>query len=307
LLYYSLKEKNSAPLHQRGKSNEEDSSENRRNAKNAQKRNNLPRIKKTHHCGKGISRVFSRAMPGKNLFLPQPMSDRFSQPEQRPGFPKQNPLILHRAALFLQPSLGKGIGIVIVLAFGSGAVLLANDLPWPTFTPFAHAPISAIPLLSIGLAALGFQFVIRPNLLDLFKACIVSAAFLLWGIDQLLPSGWLAMTLGDVVIVLYVIDLGWMMADRLAQQALSRRVSQEKVSSSPLVPDLSDGPTQPLHILPLPSSSSRAPQTTRQPEQSPLFPPVPGQATHSPSAFKRNRLLPLPKTPQERQPLAKHG
>jgi hypothetical protein len=45
LLYCSLKEKNAAQLHQRGKSNEEDSSENRRKAKNAQKRNNPSRIK----------------------------------------------------------------------------------------------------------------------------------------------------------------------------------------------------------------------------------------------------------------------
>jgi hypothetical protein len=237
-------------------------------------------------------------MPGKRLFLPKHMSDRFSQSEQRSGFSRQNPRVARRVAPFLKPTLGKGIGVVIVLAFGSGAVLLANDFPWPTGAAFAHAPISALPLLSIGLAALGFQFVIRPNLLDLFKACIVSAAFLLWGIDQLLPSGWFATTLGDVVIVLYVIDLGWMMADRLKQH----RMSQEMVSSSPLAPDLSESPTQPLHILPMPSSSSRAPRTPWQPEQPLLFSPVPGQTTRSASTLKRNRLLSLPKDPQERQP-----
>jgi hypothetical protein len=193
---------------------------------------------------------------------------------------------------------------MIVLAFGSGAVLLANDLPWPTFTPLAHAPISALPLLLIGLAVLGFQFVIRPKPLDLFKACIVSSAFLLWGVDQLLPSGWLATTVGDSVIMLYVIDLGWMMADRLKQQGRSHRMAQEMATSSPLAHDLSSGPTQPLHILPLPSSSSRAPQITRQREQPLPFPPVPGQTRPSSSPLKRNRLLPLPKTPQERQPSA---
>lgn len=230
------------------------------------------------------------------------MRDRFLPPRQRPGSCRQNPLLSRTLPPFLKPSLGKGIGVVIVLAFGSGTVLLANDLPWPAFTPFAHAPISALPLLLIGLAALGFQFVIRPKLLDLFKACIVSSAFLLWGIDQLLPAGWLATTLGDVVIVLYVIDLGWVMADRLKQQGRPHRMSQEMVSSSPLAPDRSSGPTQPLHLLPLPSSSSRAPQTIWQPEQSPLFPPVSGQTARGSSTLKRNRLLPLPKMPQERQP-----
>lgn len=94
-----------------------------------------------HYGEKGVSRVFSGAIPGKRLFLQQHMSDRFSQPEQRSGSPRQNPLIPRRAAPFLKPSLERGIGVVIFLAFGSGALLLANDLPWPIFTPFAHAPI----------------------------------------------------------------------------------------------------------------------------------------------------------------------
>ncbi len=146
------------------------------------------------------------------------MTQHFSQRKQRPAPSRQQPLIPRRSASFPKPSLRKAIGGVIVLAFGSGALLLANDLPLPAFTPFAHAPISAAPLLLTGLATLGFQFVTRPNLLDLFKACIVSLAFLLWGTDQLLPAGWLATTIGDLVIVLYVIDLGWMMLDRLKQQ-----------------------------------------------------------------------------------------
>ena len=202
---------------------------------------------------------------------------------------------------FLKPSLGKVIGIVIILAFGSGAMLLANDIPWPIFTPFAHAPLSALPLLLIGLATLGFQLVVRPNLLDLFKACIVSAAFLLWGIDQLLPASWLATTLGDVVIVLYVIDMGWMMADRLRQQGQSRRRSQEKASASPLASDLSAAPTQPLHILPPPSSPARTQQIMEQSGQSP-FSRVTGQTLPFSPTLKRNRLLPLVKAPQERQP-----
>jgi hypothetical protein len=177
------------------------------------------------------------------------MSDHFSQPRQRP-------LLWRTLSSSLQPSLGKGIGVLIVLAFGSGAVLLANDVPWLPVTPLAHAPISAVPLLLIGLAALGFQFVIRPNLLDLFKAMIVSTAFLLWGTDQLLPAGWLATAVGDLVIVLYVIDLGWMMADRLREPSPPNPASQDMATPSPLEPDPLDGPTQPLHILPLPSCPS---------------------------------------------------
>ncbi len=104
--------------------------------------------------------------------------------------------------------------IIVILAFVTGTTLLLCDV---FLTVFPHAPISAAPLLFIGVAYLSFQLIIKPTPLDLFKAFIVSTAFILWGIDQLLPSSWFATTLGDVVITLYVIDLGWMMLDRLKQ------------------------------------------------------------------------------------------
>lgn len=112
-----------------------------------------------------------------------------------------------------------------MLAFITGVVLLLCDV---FLTAFPHAPISAAPLLFIGVAYLGFQMLLRPTPLDLFKALIVSTAFILWGVDQLLPSGWFAMTLGDVVITLYVIDLGWMMLDRLKQSKQLRAAKVPK-------------------------------------------------------------------------------
>jgi hypothetical protein len=102
--------------------------------------------------------------------------------------------------------------IIAILALISAAMLLAIDvIP----TPFPHAPFSAAPLILIGVAYLGFQGWTKPNFLDLFKALIVCTAFILWGIDQMLPTGWLAITLGDIVITLYVFDLGWNIIDRL--------------------------------------------------------------------------------------------
>jgi len=102
--------------------------------------------------------------------------------------------------------------VVVVLGLIAGVALLTNDV---FFTILPHAPISAAPLLFIGAAYLGFQVLIRPKPLDLFKALMVSSAFILWGVDQLLPGGRVATTLGDVVITLYVLDLGWVMIDRL--------------------------------------------------------------------------------------------
>ena len=102
--------------------------------------------------------------------------------------------------------------LLVTLSFLTS--LLASDV---LTTPLSHAPVSAAPLFLIGAASLAFVLLTRPKPLDLFKALIVSSAFILWGVDQLLPASWLATTLGDVVIVLYVIDLGWMIVDRLKQ------------------------------------------------------------------------------------------
>lgn len=104
---------------------------------------------------------------------------------------------------------------VVVLALAAGVLLLTRDV---FLTGLPHAPVSAAPLLLVGAAYLGFQALLRPKPLDLFKALIVSSAFILWGVDQLLPGGWIATILGDVVITLYVLDVGWMMIDRLKQR-----------------------------------------------------------------------------------------
>ena len=180
--------------------------------------------------------------------------------------------------------------LVILLAFASGAVLLVKDTPLSLLQHLAHAPISAIPLLLIGLASLCFQVVIRPTPLDLFKAGLVSAAFLLWGIDQLLPTGWIATTLGDIVIVLYVIDLGWMMGDRLKERYTS---IQQKTQLLPVHPAHS------LHLLPMSldaRSSELLPLTdlpTLQKEAQPGEPRFREASPNPSSVLKRNRLVPL--------------
>jgi hypothetical protein len=124
-------------------------------------------------------------------------------------------LATSKLARLLQKLCYLFIWTVIILAFVVGVMVLISDIFLSTLP---HAPISAAPLLLIGAAYLSFQAFIRPKPLDLFKALIVSSAFILWGIDQLLAAGWLATTIGDIVITLYVIDLGWIMIDRLKQR-----------------------------------------------------------------------------------------
>jgi hypothetical protein len=109
-----------------------------------------------------------------------------------------------------------------VLALISGVALLLLDLTPPLTAlehyiaeasprPLAvigHAPMSALPLLFAGASYLALQAMLRPHFSELLKRLMLGAAFLLWGIVQLLRSGPLATDLGDLVIVLYVLDLG---------------------------------------------------------------------------------------------------
>jgi hypothetical protein len=99
-------------------------------------------------------------------------------------------------------------GGLAVLALLSCAALLLFDGAPHLLSRLTHAPVSAAPLLLIGLAYLGLQPLVRPRPLELLKRMLLGTAFILWGIDHLLPVGPLATVLGDVVIVLYVLDLG---------------------------------------------------------------------------------------------------
>jgi hypothetical protein len=145
---------------------------------------------------------------------PETEKNALSLPPEQPT--KSQPAALARYGLFAMT------WFLIIMALGAGVVLLFDDFVPEKLAFLPHAPISAAPLLLIGAASLGFQAISRPNLLDLFKALIVSLAFIFWGIDQMLPAGRLATSLGDIVIVLYVIDLGWMMAATLRARVAQR-------------------------------------------------------------------------------------
>ena len=96
-----------------------------------------------------------------------------------------------------------------------GATPMLSSLPAAIATQASRAwellktaPLSALPLLLAGASYLVLQAILRPRPLELFKRVMLAAAFLLWGIVQLMPASNLASELGNLVIALYVIDLG---------------------------------------------------------------------------------------------------
>lgn len=92
----------------------------------------------------------------------------------------------------------------------AGILLLANQ-----FVPAEiHGWLSALPLLLGGAGFAVLQLRIRPPRTTLWRRLLLAAAFLGWGIDQLLPAGRVALFLGDAVIAAYVLDLFWMANDQ---------------------------------------------------------------------------------------------
>jgi hypothetical protein len=95
-----------------------------------------------------------------------------------------------------------------ILAILSCALLLvANAVP-RVMASLGHVPLSAAPLILIGTGYMALQCVLRPAFKELLQRLLLGLAFVLWGVDQLLPANTLAAVLGDVVIILFVADLG---------------------------------------------------------------------------------------------------
>lgn len=80
----------------------------------------------------------------------------------------------------------------------------------------SHGPLSALPLLLAGTSYIFLQALLRPAGIEMLKRLMLGMAFVLWGIDQLMPPSTLAIDLGDLVISLYVLDLGLMIEGELA-------------------------------------------------------------------------------------------
>jgi hypothetical protein len=109
--------------------------------------------------------------------------------------------------------------IAASLAISSAFLLIAlrlihwlqpNLLPW-TFK-------SAIPLILIGLAFASFQFSSPRTLGQMLLGLAVAAAFVLWGIEQFMPNQNIVSAIDDVVVFLFVLDLGIVICGSLREQ-----------------------------------------------------------------------------------------
>jgi hypothetical protein len=107
----------------------------------------------------------------------------------------------------LRPPLARLAIILAASALASGTLLLLLDCFAHFTTHRYHAAASALPLILIGLSWLSLHPGSGVHPIQFLKRLIAAVAFVLWGIDQMLPPGWLASTVGDVVIALFVLDM----------------------------------------------------------------------------------------------------
>ena len=105
------------------------------------------------------------------------------------------------------------------------ALLLLSNLQVTSMQ--AHAWLSSIPLALAGVAYAVLQFRLKPDRWTLAKRLLLASSFVLWAIDQLLPTGRLALLIGDVVVSAYVLDLFWIIQDQREQHSGESRTSAD--------------------------------------------------------------------------------
>jgi hypothetical protein len=108
------------------------------------------------------------------------------------------------------------IALTFLAILSCGLLLLADIAP-QALASVGHVALSAAPLILIGAAYIALQCLLRPGFKELSKRLLLGLAFILWGIDQLLPPSRASMVLGDAVITLFVVDLGLITLAHLKQ------------------------------------------------------------------------------------------
>jgi hypothetical protein len=98
-----------------------------------------------------------------------------------------------------------------VLTLASVGLLLTWDIVPSLFPPRAHDVLGALPLALIAVAYLAYQAVHKLRRNDLWKALLLTLAFLFWAANQLWPDLPAATVFNDVAIALFVLDVFWVL------------------------------------------------------------------------------------------------
>src|ERR1700733_5639260 len=107
-----------------------------------------------------------------------------------------------------------GIRSLMMVALAFAGILLLSNVP--LLSDRLHAYLSSVPLAIAGIGYAILQLRAAPPRATLYKRLLLAATFVIWAVDQLLPSGRLATLIGDMVIAAYVLDLYWITQEQVA-------------------------------------------------------------------------------------------
>jgi hypothetical protein len=97
-------------------------------------------------------------------------------------------------------------------------VLLVTDA-WDHFHYTSiHRRAGAWSFLLVGLSYIALQFRSRQTVGESIKKALLGLGFALWGVESFLPAGILACAVDTAVIVIFVVDLGLVILQRLTQR-----------------------------------------------------------------------------------------
>ena len=112
------------------------------------------------------------------------------------------------------PALGRVALALGVVTLACAGLLLIWNLAPGRFPARAHDVLGALPLAVVALACVAHQASRPSGWRDLLKASLLAAAFLFWAGNQLWPDHPRAVLMNDAAIVLFVLDVffvivGW--------------------------------------------------------------------------------------------------
>ncbi len=104
---------------------------------------------------------------------------------------------------------------MLALSVFSFAILWKHDVQNAFHYDAAHLRMGSPPFILIGLAFIAYQLSQSCPWRQRVKGLLLGVAFALWGSEQFLPaSSWLTL-MDDIVIGIFVVDLGVIVAGRL--------------------------------------------------------------------------------------------
>jgi threonine/homoserine efflux transporter RhtA len=105
--------------------------------------------------------------------------------------------------LRLVSGISIGLGVCTAIAV---VVLRLIHFCRPDFLPWSLK--SAVPLILTGVAFAALQFTLQRSRKQILLGLMVALAFTLWGLEQFVSDPAVASFIDDIVVILFVVDLG---------------------------------------------------------------------------------------------------